>query len=74
LVGGGPGLGEVDGSGHTPSPLVARRISGPSFDGDGAAFRLATEALRIRMAGQHDAMLAVTTSDREPLPHQIKAV
>ncbi|HEV8526241.1 MAG TPA: hypothetical protein VGS60_01655 [Actinomycetes bacterium] len=26
------------------------------------------------MAGQHDAMLAVTTSDLEPLPHQIKAV
>ena len=36
--------------------------------------RLAAEALRIRMAGQHDAMLAVTTSDLEPLPHQIKAV
>jgi superfamily II DNA or RNA helicase len=26
------------------------------------------------MAGQHDTMLAVTTSDLEPLPHQIKAV
>jgi superfamily II DNA or RNA helicase len=48
--------------------------SGPTFDGDGAAFRLAAEALRIRMAGQHDAMLAVTTSDLEALPHQIKAV
>jgi hypothetical protein len=48
--------------------------SGPTFDGDGAAFRLAAEALRIRMAGQHDPMLAVTTSDLEPLPHQIKAV
>jgi hypothetical protein len=48
--------------------------SGPTFDGDGAAFRLAAEALRIRMAGQHDAMLAVTTSDLEPLPHQIRAV
>jgi uncharacterized protein YxjI len=32
------------------------------------------EALRIRMAGQHDIMLAVTTSDLEPLPHQTKAV
>jgi hypothetical protein len=46
----------------------------PLFDGDGAAFRLAAEAMRIRMAGQHDTMLAVTTSDLEPLPHQIKAV
>jgi superfamily II DNA or RNA helicase len=47
---------------------------GPTFEGDGAAFRLAAEALRIWMAAQHDAMLAVTTSDLEPLPHQIKAV
>jgi superfamily II DNA or RNA helicase len=45
-----------------------------SFDGDGAEFRLAAEALRIRMAGQHDAMLAITTSDLDPLPHQIRAV
>jgi hypothetical protein len=49
-------------------------VSGPTFDGDGAAFRLAAEALRIRMAGQHDTMLAVNTSDLDPLPHQIKAV
>jgi len=54
--------------------LAAAATAGPSFDGDGAAFRLAAEALRIRMAGQHDAMLAVTTSDLEPLPHQIRAV
>lgn len=44
------------------------------FDGDGAAFRLAAEALRIRMAGQFDPMLAVHTSELEPLPHQIRAV
>jgi superfamily II DNA or RNA helicase len=49
-------------------------VFGATFDGDGAAFRLAAEALRIRMAAQHDSMLAVTTSDLEPLPHQIKAV
>jgi len=46
---------------------AAPRSSRPTFDGDGAAFRLAAEALRIRMAGQHDAMLAVTTSDLESL-------
>ncbi|REF36406.1 helicase-related protein [Thermasporomyces composti] len=45
-----------------------------AFDGDPALFRLAAEALRIRMAAQFDPMLAVTTSDLEPLPHQIKAV
>ncbi|MFE5290486.1 helicase-related protein [Nocardia sp. NPDC056611] len=44
------------------------------FDGDGALFKLATEALRIRMAARFDPMLAVTTSDLEPLPHQIQAV
>ncbi len=54
--------------------LAVAAVTGPTFDGDGAAFRLAAEALRIRMAGQHDIMLAVTTSDLEPLPHQIKAV
>lgn len=45
-----------------------------SFDGDGALFKLAAEALRIRMAARFDPMLAVTTSDLEPLPHQIQAV
>ncbi|MBC9002966.1 helicase-related protein [Micromonospora aurantiaca (nom. illeg.)] len=49
---------------------TARRM----FDGDGSLFRLAAEALRIRMAGQFDPMLAVHTSELEPLPHQIKAV
>jgi len=48
--------------------------SGVTFEGDGTAFRLAAEALRIKLAGQHDTMLAITTSDLEPLPHQIKAV
>jgi hypothetical protein len=54
--------------------LKLAAASGPPFDGDGAAFRLVAEALRIKMAGQHDTMLAVTTSDLEPSPHQIKAV
>ena len=45
-----------------------------SFDADGADFRLAAEALRIRMAGLHDPMLAVSSSDVRPLPHQIRAV
>ena len=44
------------------------------FDGDAAEYRLAAEATRIAMAGQYDPMVAVTTSDMDPLPHQIDAV
>ncbi len=45
-----------------------------SFDGDGALFRLVSEALRIRLAYLFDPVLAVHTSNIEPLPHQISAV
>ncbi len=45
-----------------------------SFDGDGALFRLASEAQRIRLAHLFDPVLAVHTSVVEPLPHQITAV
>ena len=45
-----------------------------SFDGDGALFRLVSEAQRIRLAHLFDPVLAVHTSDVEPLPHQITAV
>ncbi|MGW0731939.1 helicase-related protein [Streptomyces sp. NPDC002851] len=44
------------------------------FDADSELFRLAAEALRIRMAARGDAMLAVSTSFLDPLPHQIQAV
>jgi SNF2 family DNA or RNA helicase len=45
-----------------------------SFDGDGAKFRLVSEAHRIRLAHLFDPVLAVHTSVVEPLPHQITAV
>ena len=45
-----------------------------SFDGDGALFRLVSEAYRIRLAHLFDPVLAVHTSLVEPLPHQITAV
>ena len=45
-----------------------------SFDGDGALFRLVSEAHRIRLAHLFDPLLAVHTSSVEPLPHQITAV
>lgn len=53
---------------------VQKVSSAYGFDGDGALFKLAAEALRIQMAARFDPMLAVTTSDLEPLPHQIQAV
>ncbi|MCS7101621.1 MAG: DEAD/DEAH box helicase [Burkholderiaceae bacterium] len=45
-----------------------------SFDGDGATFRLVAEAQRIRLAHLFDPLLAIHTSNVEPLPHQITAV
>ena len=45
-----------------------------SFDGDGAAFQLACEAKRLDLAFLFDPMMAVHTSNVEPLPHQITAV
>jgi hypothetical protein len=44
------------------------------FDGDGALFRLVSEAYRIRLAHLFDPVLAVHTSLIDPLPHQITAV
>src|SRR5215218_5924686 len=45
-----------------------------SFDGDGALFRLVSEAQRIRLAHLFDPVLAVHTSLVDSLPHQITAV
>jgi len=59
---------------HEPRLSVAKHGSAYDFEADATAFKLAAEALRIRMAGRFDPMLAVQTSDLEPLPHQIQAV
>ena len=45
-----------------------------SFDGDPNLFKLVSEAHRIRLAYLFDPLLAVHTSQIEPLPHQITAV
>src|SRR4051794_33730262 len=45
-----------------------------AFDGDAAAFQLTCEAKRIDLAFLFDPMMAVHTSNVEPLPHQITAV
>lgn len=45
-----------------------------AFDGNGADFQLTCEAKRIDLAFLFDPMMAVHTSNVEPLPHQITAV
>ena len=45
-----------------------------SFEGNGAKFRLVSEADRIRLAYLFDPYVAVSSSSIDPLPHQISAV
>jgi len=45
-----------------------------AFDAPGDEFKLAVEAYRINLAHLFDPMMAVHTSNVEPLPHQISAV
>jgi len=45
-----------------------------SFTADGHLFRLASEAQRLSLAFLFDPLIAVNTSDVQPLPHQITAV
>jgi len=60
---------------HDEARLELVELGRPwSFDGDGALFRLVSEAQRIRLAHLFDPVLAVHTSLVEPLPHQITAV
>ncbi|OMG61446.1 RNA helicase [Stutzerimonas balearica] len=45
-----------------------------AFDASAEEFKLGLEALRIQLAHLFDPMMAVHTSNVEPLPHQISAV
>lgn len=45
-----------------------------SFDSPAEEFKLALEAKRMELASLFDPMMAVNSSDIEPLPHQISAV
>ena len=45
-----------------------------SFDSPAEEFKLALEAKRMNLASLFDPMMAVNSSDIEPLPHQIAAV
>src|SRR5438876_4807141 len=57
-----------------PRLTIAEQGRPWSFDGDGALFRLVSEAHRIHLAHLFDPVLAVHTSVVDPLPHQIVAV
>lgn len=57
-----------------PELEIAKKNIPWSFSGDGALFKLVSEAYRIRLAYLFDPLLAVHTSLLEPLPHQITAV
>ncbi|GAB2855054.1 helicase-related protein [Nocardioides pacificus] len=48
--------------------------SAPTLDADIEHFRLAIEAVRIRHAHMLTPLLAVSSSNVEPLPHQVQAV
>lgn len=54
--------------------LTLNELPRTPFDADPEEFKLAAEAVRIQSAALIDPMLAVTSSDLEPLPHQIDAV
>ncbi|MFJ4848370.1 MULTISPECIES: DEAD/DEAH box helicase [unclassified Streptomyces] len=54
--------------------LSAARNGSRAFDANARDFKLVAEAQRISLAGLFDSMLAVATSDVQPLPHQIRAV
>ena len=64
----------VLGRDHEPRMSLATAGQSRAFDGDPESWRVAAEALRIRYAALFDPMLAIGTSDLEPLPHQIRAV
>src|SRR5207245_10608447 len=59
---------------HEPRLTLRQAAAAYDFSADGALFKLTAEALRIRMAARFDPILAVHTSDLEPLPHPIEAV
>jgi superfamily II DNA or RNA helicase len=65
---------EIIGRDRESSMEVTQQGRAWSFDGDGAKFRLVSEAHRIGLAHQFDPVLAVHTSTVQPLPHQITAV
>jgi superfamily II DNA or RNA helicase len=54
--------------------LAVAQAEARPLDAQAADFKLVAECQRIKLAGLWDPMLAVTTSDIQPLPHQLRAV
>ena len=54
--------------------LAIAHVEARPLDAVAADFKLVAECQRIKLAGLSDPMLAVTTSDIQPLPHQLRAV
>jgi len=54
--------------------LAIAQAEARPLDAAAADFKLVAECQRIKLAGLSDPMLAVTTSDIQPLPHQLRAV
>ncbi len=54
--------------------LSVAQTGSRAFDANASDFKLVAEAQRISLAGLFDPMLAIATSDVQPLPHQIRAV
>ena len=54
--------------------LAVAQSGSRAFDATASDFKLVAEAQRISLAGLFDPMLAVATSDVQPLPPQIRAV
>jgi superfamily II DNA or RNA helicase len=54
--------------------LAIAQLEARPLDAVAADFKLVAECQRIKLAGLFDPMLAVTTSDIRPLPHQLRAV
>lgn len=71
---GSPGMEVLTAQALSHLRIVRKANAAPAFDGDPQAFRLASEALRIRNAAAYDPMSAVYSSSIAPLPHQIRAV
>ena len=46
----------------------------PTFSGDASKFKLALEAVRIRLAYEYDPHFAVSVSQVDAVPHQIEAI
>ena len=53
--------------------MIAQTQARP-LDAVAEDFRLVTECQRIKLVGLSDPMFAVTTSDIQPLPRQLRAV